>query len=602
MESYGIEFKMKDLVSSPFAKMVNNVGSGFDKMEARMKRFESGFGTMANRINRLNQSLSGFDSRRTIRLDARQLQLAENQLNRLNRQLNRLARTQRINNPVAPQTNGFNAPQGGGGANGFVRGGLLSMANNPYVTAGLAGIVAIKKAADIGGQLSEKGYEYERNRFGITQYTGNQATSEKYIDKMSKTSTGKMFGSDAVAGFQQAIMGFQNAEKSFEFVTKRLSNISAGSGVSIADLAGIQMKTRMQGYVQMDEASQYSERKIPLLQYLEKATKLNSSQLLKAIEKRQIKTESFDKALELMTTGKGIFSGMTDKAMNAGFGQKLAFNNGSDMMMQKAGNKVNELFTNRFYKAGNSFLDALEKKEPQIKSAFDRLAVQLELTNTPLKGFGSNVNAASLVAGGFAKTLSGIAGTFEWFSKKNDEKTTEVNKDILYLTQKEEIKKIEAKRPSKKFFGSDAENEKYRLDNLSIDNEVKVAERRHLEQSLKFKDAQEQKRLLGIQMMRKNTLEGKVRDQRALRHGVNKDGSEKNTGGGNTSTVGTGLNSSSATGGGVKNITLNISSLINQVQMIKENGKGLDTDQVKRILHEELTATIASAVMMGSGN
>ena len=413
-----------------------------------------------------------------------------------------------------------------------------------------------------------------------------------------------MFGADAISGFQQAVMGFGNAEKSFDFVTKRLSNISAGSGMSIADLAGMQAKTRMQGYVQMEEANQWSDRKIPLLKYLEKATKLNSSSLLKAIEQRQVKTESFDKALELMTTGKGIYSGMVDKAMQSGFGQKLAFNNGSDMMMQRAGNTLNELFMNRFYKAGNTFLDALDKNTPKISQAFSQLSTKLEMANTPLKGFGSQLDLATKSANGFAGILTGIATIGGYFADKQNA-NIELNAR-MELKEKQVIERLGLygsqlkdnfsglfEKPKVKKRESGFSHSFSRAENLGNvhSKQLNAMNQRHNAQNLGLERAVQEKKNL-FEFKHQSTHMKKKTD-------IEKE--PKNTGA-NTSTIGKGLGSATSTGGSVKNITLNISSLINQVQTIRETNKGLDTEQMRRILHEELSATIASAVMMGSAN
>jgi hypothetical protein len=607
METYGFEFKMKDNVSSPFAKMMGNINHGFDVAERRMNGFEKRLNDIGFVAGRLGTITRGLETRRTMSLDTRQLRNAENQVDRLRRRYDILSRSQRLGSQNASQLSGFNTPVNGssGGA-----GGLLGLASNPYVMAGLAGVMAVKKVAEFGGDLSNKGYEYERNRFGITQYTGNQATSEKYIDKISKTSTGKMFGADAVAGFQQAVMGFGDAEKSFQFITKRLSNISAGSGMSIAELAGMQAKTRMQGYVQMEEANQWSDRKIPLIQYLQKATNLNSSALLKAIEQRQVKVSSFDKALELMTTKSGIYSGMTDKAMGSGFGQKLAFDNGKEMMMQRAGNGINELFMNRFYKAGNTFLDVLDKQTPKFSGAFTQLSLKLEMANTPLKGFGSQLDFATRSASGFANVLSGVA-KFGGFLADMQSKKTEIQTRIgLSGEQFAGRMKLYGNQFADNFRGVGflGKGEKVKKGESGFDHTFNRAEflnKKHTGERLALeKTYQNQWNTLGRAVEEKKNL-FTIKSQGF--HMKKKDDTKKeskinDSANSNTGSVGRGLASGGVTGGGVKNITLNISSLINQVQMIKENGKGVDTEQIRRILHEELTATIASAVMMGSGN
>lgn len=607
MESYGIEFKMKDYVTPPFNKMVNNVEHGFNTIEKRIRDFESRFNHIGSKINNLNQSMKGLETKRTLSMDGKQLKGVENQLDRIKKRHSDLTKK----TTFGGFGGGFNAPESKPTGSGSGGGGLLGLASNPYVMAGLAGVMAIKKVAEIGGQFSDKGYEYERNRFGITQYTGNQATSEKYINKLSKTPTGKMFGADAVAGFQQAIMGFNDAEKSFQFVTKKLSNISAGSGSSIAELAGMQAKTRMQGYVQMEEVNQWSDRKIPLIQYLQKATKLNSSELMKAIEQRQVKVSSFDRALELMTTGKGIYGGMTDKAMQSGFGQKLAYDNGKEMMMQRAGNGINELFMNRFYKTGNAFLDALDKQTPKVSGAFAMLSLKLDNAGTPLKGFGSQVDFATRSASGFANMLSGVAKIMGYFADKQSE--AEEKKARIGLWSQQFVGRIKMygnqfadnfkgvslgkseNQPRKGESGFDYTFRRAEILNKQHTYQKDSLNNAYKNQWVQFDRAVEEKKnifatkLQGLNMKKKDDAKKDTK----INEGTNP----------NTGTVGRGLGSAGVTGGGVKNITLNISSLINQVQMIKEGSNGrLSTEEVRRILHEELTATIASAVMMGSGN
>jgi hypothetical protein len=592
MEIYGFEFRMKEMVLSPFAKMTNVIAKGFDSADAHNKSFQKGINDTGRLVNSLAAKMRSLEVKRTITLDNKQLKKIETQLDRLKKRHQELSKGQSFNTPDAKPT-------------GSSMGGMMGMMTNPYVMAGLAGAYVVKQVIGAAGEMSNKGYEYERNKFGITQYTGNARTSETYIDKLSKTSAGKMFGSDAVSGFQQAMMGFKNAEKSFEFVTKTLSNISAGTGNKIAELAGIQMKTRMQGYVQMDEAQQWSERKIPLLEYLGKATNMNSEKLLKAIEQRKVKTESFDKALLMMTSGKGIFAGMTDKAALTGFGQKSSFDNTLDLKIQQAGNKFNELYVNGFYQAGNKFLEALDKNTPKISTAFSQLQTKLEMANTPLKGFGTQLDLATRSANGFTSLLTGLATIGGYFADKQNENIEKQAR--MGLAEKQIVERLGLYgRQLKDNFSGLFETPKLKKGESGFDHtfsraeilrnkhtkEVQTMEGRHNAQNAGLERAVQEK---------KNLFEFK-RQASHMRKKTDIEGDSKNTGGNpSTDTVGKGLGSAASTGGGVKNITLNISSLINQVQMIKENGKGLDTDQVRRILHEELTATIASAVMMGSG-
>jgi tape measure domain-containing protein len=594
MNVYGFEFVMKNLVSSPFAKMTSAITSGFDAAEKKNKAFQNSINDTQKLMNAMASKMRSLEVKRTIAVDDKAIKKADNALDKLRKRQLELAKGLKpsVNTPD-------DKPSGSSG--------MLGLMSNPYLAAGLAATYAVRQVIGSASALSDKGYQYDKTRFGITQYTGDAGTSERYIDKIAKTGTGKMFGSDAITGFQQALLGFKDAQKSFEFVTEKLSNISAGTGNSIAELAGIQMKTRMQGYVQMDEAQQWSERKIPLLEYLSKATGLNSQKLLKAIEQRQVKTEMFDKALTMMSTGTGIFANMTNKASQTGFGQKLGFENTMDLKLQQAGNKFNEMFSNKFYAAGNSFFAQLEKQEPKMKAAFDNLALRMQATDKPLNELRDGLTAGGKAANVFASLLTGLANM-----------GVSINNGLEYLDR------AAAKSHLERDFTEDKSRlqRKQLADNFGINRfplfrngkESENLAALHRRESKAMEADQSRKRLMLenqfkdrdtalTQADRAAKFGTKAQERRNLRKGLSHDGTKKTDSvNATTDAVGKGLGSAATTGGGVKNITLNISSLINQVQMIKENGKGLDTDQIRRILHEELTATIASAVMMGSGN
>lgn len=594
MQVYGFEFVMKNLVSSPFSKMIGGINTGFDSAEKKNKAFQKGIDDTSKLVNSLANKMRSLEVKRAITLDDKQLKRVDAQLAKIK------AKHSELTKKTKPITVPTQKDEGSGG--------LMGLATNPYVMAGLAATYAVKQIIGAGGALSNKGYEYERNTFGITQYTGNQKTSEAYVDKISKTSTGKMFGSDAISGFQQAMMGFKDAQKSFDFVTKTLSNISAGTGNSIAELAGIQMKTRMQGYVQADEAQQWSERKIPLLDYLSKATGLNSSKLLKAIEQRQVKTDAFDKALTMMTSGKGIFANMTDKAAQTGFGQKSSFENGLDLKLQQAGNKFNEMFANRFYEAGNKFIAALETQEPKMKSAFDRLANQLSLANEPVSKLRDGLSTAEKAALGFASVLTSIANGASIAVKAWGAISDSVDKRNLMLDQAGDRRSLFYKQTMDniKGFGASLGIGKSTKSGVELramhERERNDMAKNQQNQWKRFDADGKEKEYKGSQIQRASTHSDKANERRNIRKGLNPDGTPKTGNSPQTSTTGKGLGSASTTGGSIKNITLNFSSMVNKLEILNQSGKSLDFEEVKRVVHEELAATVASAVMMGSAN
>jgi len=120
-------------------------------------------------------------------------------------------------------------------------------------------------------------------------------------------------------------------------IMKMLGDMSAATGSSVNELALVFGQVFAKGRLQGEEVLQFMERGISLNKALMKTLGVTKSELQRMQEAGEISPEDVIKAMEAMTSGSGIFSGMMDAALSSASGMLAVLRNIWENVLAKFG-------------------------------------------------------------------------------------------------------------------------------------------------------------------------------------------------------------------------------------------------------------------------
>lgn len=300
MSGYAWYLKLQDLVSGPAAKLAARYRTAFDRVSQANARFRSENRQGGQSIDGLRakiESLRKYRDGLDIRVNIRGIREANAEIGRLEGQLSRLEGRGR----------GAGAPGGQGG-------GGMGM---------LAGLGRFALPALLGGSLLTGAGALARNvmdreqlqlQFGL--FTKSQAKGNELYGQLNRYADVTPFSNDEIlnSGRNLLSMGF-GAERVMPLLEK-LGNVAAGLKIPFEELTGVFGKMSQKGFADTSDLYQFTDRGIPIMEYLGKVLKKSNAELFKMAEKRQLKFEYIEEAFTRMSAKGGLFEGMLDKMAN----------------------------------------------------------------------------------------------------------------------------------------------------------------------------------------------------------------------------------------------------------------------------------------------
>ncbi len=153
------------------------------------------------------------------------------------------------------------------------------------------------------------GLEATSKRFETMAGSAERATS--LIKELREFTATTPFQEGEVFGSAQNLLAFGFEPDQIADQLRTLGDISAGLNIPLNQLAEIYGKIRVQGRLFQEDINQLTGRGIPIIGELAKQFGVTEAEVRKLVETGQVGFENIEAAFQSMTTGAGIFAGLT---------------------------------------------------------------------------------------------------------------------------------------------------------------------------------------------------------------------------------------------------------------------------------------------------
>lgn len=165
-----------------------------------------------------------------------------------------------------------------------------------------AGAFAVKSAAD-----------FEQTRIGMEAMLGSAEAAQKVLGELSKFAAATPFEFPELAASTRQLIAFGFSADEALATIKNLGDVAAATQTPIGDLAYLFGTLRAQGRAFTIDIRQFTNRGIPILEYLAKTLSKSKQEIQEMIEAGQIGFPEVNRAFQAMTSEGGIYFGMMAK-------------------------------------------------------------------------------------------------------------------------------------------------------------------------------------------------------------------------------------------------------------------------------------------------
>lgn len=297
-----VEFivKIKDLASSGVAQLANNANAGFNAMSAGINRVSGNMNRLGMSVGDINRKINDLRRTREISLDGRQIRRISQKITDLERRRNRLERNL------------------GGGA---------------MALAGVAGIGSvIGKGMDM--QMASKSYEI---------IAGKQQGGAIFKD-LQQYASDSIYGNE-VLDVGKTMLGFGVEAGTVGSAVKRLGDIAGGNADRMKQLGLVFSQVKSAGRLMGQDVLQFVNAGFNPLQAISKKTGKSMAVLKKEMEDGKISFNDVAGAIEMATNKGGMFYNMANQLGENAPGKLMALSGAFDVLQAKVGRSILDMMS-----------------------------------------------------------------------------------------------------------------------------------------------------------------------------------------------------------------------------------------------------------------
>lgn len=303
-----VEFiiKLKDLNSnSIFNRLAQTGDSTFSRLGGRVSSFRNQFGRLGSSIDEIERKLNDLTRTRNMSIDGRQVRQINREMAELETRRNRL-------------TGGSNNSGGGLGR--------------------LAGIVGLGSILALGGTMVKSGMDRQLAGASFGVMAGKQQGAALHKD-LIKYATDSIYGSE-VFGEAKTMLGYGMKANKIMPNLKMIGDVSMGDKNEMQSLALALAQSSGAGKLRGNEMVQYTNTKFNPLMEISKMTGKGLPELNKEMAEGKISFQEIIKALEHATGPMGLFHDGMKKIGETPTGKWIAFTGAIETFGGTLGMKV----------------------------------------------------------------------------------------------------------------------------------------------------------------------------------------------------------------------------------------------------------------------
>lgn len=307
-----VEFivKIKDLASSGVAQLANNATTGFNAMGAGINRVSGNINRLKMSIGDINRKINDLSRSREISVDGRQIRRINQEITELERRKNKLE-----------------------GNSGGGMGGLRGLAAGAMALAGVAGIGSvISKGMDM--QMASKSYEI---------IAGKQQGGAIFGD-LQKYAQDSIYGNE-VLDMGKTMLGFGVSTGTVGSAVKRLGDIAGGNSDRMRQLGLAFSQVKAAGRLMGQDVLQFVNAGFNPLQAIAKKTGKSMATLKKEMEEGKISFNDVAMAIQTATNKGGMFYNAAKQLGETAPGKLMALSGAFDVLQAKVGSSMLEIMS-----------------------------------------------------------------------------------------------------------------------------------------------------------------------------------------------------------------------------------------------------------------
>jgi len=187
--------------------------------------------------------------------------------------------------------------------------------------------------------------QFDQLRVAIDSFVGDAEKGKIIFQELTSLAVKSPFQLMDITDSAKQLLAYGVAAKDVTESVKRLSDVSAGSGQSIKDIAYLYGTSLTQGRLYARDLFQFANRGIPIYKELAKVMGISTKQLSEQVKAGKVGFEELKQAIENMTSAGGLYFGLSDKLAETTYGKisnlKDKWQIALDEMGQASGGIVN---------------------------------------------------------------------------------------------------------------------------------------------------------------------------------------------------------------------------------------------------------------------
>lgn len=172
----------------------------------------------------------------------------------------------------------------------------------------------------IADMIRVKG-EFDQLRVAIDSFTGSAEKGAKVFGQLTRLAVKSPFELRDITNSAKQLLAYGTAADDVADSIKMLSDVSAGSGQSIKDIAYLYGTSLTQGRLYARDLFQFANRGIPIYSELAKVMGISTKELMEQVKIGKVGFPQLQAAMEGMTAAGGKYFGLSDKIAATTFGK-----------------------------------------------------------------------------------------------------------------------------------------------------------------------------------------------------------------------------------------------------------------------------------------
>lgn len=289
---YEFALRLQDMVSPKLTQISAKWNGTVTRMQGMAAKFKGAFGSATQSIDELKKKLEGLKGKRDLMVNTYQIKLANKEVDALQRKIDKLE---------------GGGKKEGGGVGGFIKNSLLGV--------GIAGALAG------AGSFAKMGMDREQTKVAFEQFVGKDGV-DPMMKQMNRFADVTPYSNEDVYGAGRTLLSAKVDPAHLNATMTQIGNMAAVSQKDFGEMAAAYAKIKQKGFADSGELHQEFGG-TAVMDQLKKDLGVNGEQLFKMAEKRQIRFEDIQTAIENLSEKGGLYEGGLDK-LSATAGGKLS--------------------------------------------------------------------------------------------------------------------------------------------------------------------------------------------------------------------------------------------------------------------------------------